>query len=263
MPTETDPSPAGGDRLQGNITAYWDLRGESYDTSERHGITRADERELWRPLLRQVFPAPPLDVLDIGAGTGFLALLLAELGHRVTALDPAEGMLAVARAKAAGMNQPPRFEVGDGHAPPFPAASFDVVTNRHVLWTLRDPAAAFAAWYAVLRPGGRVLAFDGLWAGTECAETADPAAPAWRQAYRQLYSEDVRGGLPLMHKQTLAPAVAAAEAAGFAEVRLERLTSLEKAEREHAGDGEWQPEPRFLLIGVRPAPSSPPPFASE
>jgi 2-polyprenyl-3-methyl-5-hydroxy-6-metoxy-1,4-benzoquinol methylase len=34
----------------------------------------------------------PMDILDVGTGTGFLALLLAELGHRVVAIDLADAM---------------------------------------------------------------------------------------------------------------------------------------------------------------------------
>lgn len=41
----------------------------------------------------------PRDVVDLGCGTGELALLLAARDHNVTALDPSPHMLAVARAK--------------------------------------------------------------------------------------------------------------------------------------------------------------------
>ncbi|MCL6705752.1 methyltransferase domain-containing protein [Pseudomonas sp. R2.Fl] len=41
----------------------------------------------------------PTTILDLGCGTGSIALGLARLGHKVTGLDPAPGMLAVARSK--------------------------------------------------------------------------------------------------------------------------------------------------------------------
>ena len=43
------------------------------------------------------------DVLDAGTGTGFVAMIAAALGHRVTAIDLAEPMLAIARAEAEGL----------------------------------------------------------------------------------------------------------------------------------------------------------------
>lgn len=40
-------------------------------------------------------------------------------------------------------------------------ASYDVITNRHLVWTLVDPKAAFAEWHRVLKPGGKLLIIDG------------------------------------------------------------------------------------------------------
>ena len=48
-------------------------------------------------------------------------------------------------------------------APPFGPGSFDAVTNRHLLWTLTDPATALRNWHALLRPGGVLVVIDGIW----------------------------------------------------------------------------------------------------
>src|SRR4051812_42219868 len=49
-------------------------------------------------LFELIHDAPPLRVLDVGAGTGRDAAALAALGHEVTAVDPSRKMLRLARA---------------------------------------------------------------------------------------------------------------------------------------------------------------------
>lgn len=102
-------------------------------------------------------------MLDIGTGSGNVALLLADAGFEVTGIDLAEGMLDRARAKATAHPRPPTFRHGDAVAPPFPAGSFDAIVSRYLLWTLRDASAAIARWHELLRPGGTLLAIDAGW----------------------------------------------------------------------------------------------------
>lgn len=218
-------------RVQANITAYWNARGATYDSQPGHGIHGTGEHAAWLRALAALLPPPPADILDVGAGTGFLSLLLAELGHRVLGLDLAEGMLAQARRKAARLPQPPAFRVGDAHAPDLPPASVDVVASRHLLWTLADPAAAFAAWRRLLRPGGRVLAIDGLWWADGRATVRGATTEPWQIAWETYYSDAVQQELPLMHAQSLEPILAAVRAAGFVDVRVSRLEEIERIER--------------------------------
>jgi len=78
----------------------------------------------------------PIDgrpVLDVGTGTGRAALLLAREGARVTAVDPSEQMLAIARQRAAAEGARIAFDVGDAHALAFPDRAFDVVVSLRVL----------------------------------------------------------------------------------------------------------------------------------
>src|SRR5262245_9423365 len=89
------PAAAGTLDPQGHVTAYWNFRSVSYDAQPGHGLHHEAERRAWLAALRELSPPAPADVLDAGTGTGFLAWLLAELGHRVTGVDLAEAMLAV------------------------------------------------------------------------------------------------------------------------------------------------------------------------
>jgi 2-polyprenyl-3-methyl-5-hydroxy-6-metoxy-1,4-benzoquinol methylase len=77
-------------------------------------------------------------ILDVGAGTGRAALLLARGGAHVTAVDASNEMLAVARRRAAEEGVAVRFVVGDAHALDFPDRSFDVAVSLRVIMHTRE-----------------------------------------------------------------------------------------------------------------------------
>lgn len=77
-------------------------------------------------------------VLDVGTGTGRGALLLAEAGARVTAVDASTEMLDVARGRAAARGLAIEFEVGDAHRLAHADASFDVAMSLRVLMHTPD-----------------------------------------------------------------------------------------------------------------------------
>ncbi|MEV0649325.1 class I SAM-dependent methyltransferase [Phytomonospora sp. NPDC050363] len=92
----------------------------------------------------------PLEVVDLGAGTGILSRLLAAVGHRVTAVDPDHKMLAALRAKSAGVAD---ARPGDAEHIPLPDASADAVTAGQAYHWF-DPGHAHPEIARVLRPGG-------------------------------------------------------------------------------------------------------------
>jgi SAM-dependent methyltransferase len=146
-----------------SVTDYWDAASASYDEDPDHGLHDPEVREAWRARLAAWLPEPPADVLDLGCGTGSVSLLVAELGHRVHGIDLAGRMVDQARAKAEEQGRSATFAVGDAGSPDVAPRSVDVVTARHLLWTLPDPAAALARWVGAVRPRGRLVLVEGRW----------------------------------------------------------------------------------------------------
>ena len=103
-----------------------------------------------------------MQVLDLGSGTGYPALLGARTvgpNGSVIGLDLAEQMLAVARRKATALGLVNvTFRTGDVTALPFEVNSFDAVTSRFCLMFLQEIPKAAAEITRVLRPGGWVAA---------------------------------------------------------------------------------------------------------
>jgi S-adenosylmethionine-dependent methyltransferase len=109
-----------------------------------------------------------LDVVDVGAGTGGLAVSIASRGHRVTVVDPSPDALAAARWRAAETGvtlTEVQGEAGDLPSlvgePPADGTSADgtgadLVICHNVLEYVDSPDAALAAIARVLRPGGTV-----------------------------------------------------------------------------------------------------------
>ncbi|MHB9026548.1 MAG: class I SAM-dependent DNA methyltransferase [Armatimonadota bacterium] len=105
----------------------------------------------------------PRDVLDLACGTGTVSLLLAEAGFRVTGVDLSEGMLQVARRKAAtGGVGDIAFLHHDATRLPF-VEKFDLVVSLfdslNYILTSKGLQDAFAGAYRGLRPGGGFI-FD-------------------------------------------------------------------------------------------------------
>ena len=131
-------------------------------------------------------------------------LILAALGHRVTAVDGATGMLEQARQNAAAIDVDIRFVQGDVDDPGLPAASCDVVCARNLFWTLPDPDRTLTTIRNLLRPHGTLLLSDGMW--------RDPADPegVWDTTYG-----DVNDALPFYHGIEQADAEALLARNGF------------------------------------------------
>ena len=155
------------DKIKELVRRHWDWRAADFDKEASHGLLNDTQSQAWHGLISRVAGPAALDVLDIGCGTGFLSLLLAELGHRVTGIDVADEMLAIARCKAAARGLRVEFRRADAESPDASPGSFDLLAERHVLWTLPHPQAALASWRDLLRPSGRLMLIEGHWQGME------------------------------------------------------------------------------------------------
>jgi len=158
-------------------TGYWDSQAATFDHEPDHGLLDPRVRQAWQRLLLAELPAAPAAVADLGCGTGTLSVLLAAEGYAVTGLDFAPQMIRAARAKARAASVSARFELSDAAAPTLPAASFDVVLARHVLWAMPDTDDTLEAWLRLLLPGGLLLLVEGRWS-TGAGLTAQEAGRA-------------------------------------------------------------------------------------
>ena len=147
--------------LKEEIREYWTRRAETFDLSPFHGMTAPGEKQAWMKLIGSHVDRPEgADVLELAFGTGEITAVLLALGYRVTGLDLVEAMMGKAKAKHAGARNLSLY-LGDAEDTREPNDSHDAIVMRHLVWTLVDPAAAFADWFRVVRPGGRIVVIDG------------------------------------------------------------------------------------------------------
>ena len=235
------------------IREFWDADAHTYDSAKSHAISDPLEAAAWRQALREALPEPGATVLDVGAGTGALSLLAAELGYRVTALDLSPGMLGQAerKAKERGLDERMTFVVGSAAEPP--TGPFDAIMERHVLWTLPDPVGALRSWREV---AARLVLFEGVWGQTDPAtRVKDRAAHLLRGMMRTPpdhhapYPDEVLAELPLARQSSPVPMVDAVHEAGWRAVRIKRLRDVEWAAKLHEGWplGWLEQRPRYTL----------------
>jgi len=239
----TDDNPAGA--LQAQLSTFWSSRAESKPAGTM-AVRNEVEHRAWLESLRPFLPQAPADVLDVGTGQGFLALLLADLGHRVIGVDTAPGMLEAARAHAAGSANTPDFRLGNAIDPPLARSSLDVVSNRQVVWTLLDPTLAFSNWLTLLRPGGMVLSVhlrQNVFAtGSEYPDAVKDLLPALRL--------DATGNATATRADRNYPDAVAnlARETGFLDVQLTSLAAVDRFEEGIGTERRW-----LVLTGRKPA----------
>ena len=127
-------------------------------------ISFGRDKAIREKLIELAAPAPGEKVLDVGCGTGTLALgLKSSAGTgEVHSIDASPEMIEVAREKVAKAGSDIDFQVALIEAIPFPDATFDLVTSSLTLHHLPDDLkrTGLDEIRRVLRPGGRFMAMD-------------------------------------------------------------------------------------------------------
>jgi SAM-dependent methyltransferase len=237
------------DIVKQQVAAHWGRRAANFDADFGHSIRTPEERTAWdRVIGLAVGGRQSIDALDIGCGTGFLSLELAGRGHKVTAVDFAPAMLALARRKAAQAGADIHFEEADAEALPLPPGRFDLVVTRHVLWTLPHPEAAIDEWIRVLRPGGRLAVIDGQ-------SLVRPGEEQAASARRSAEYAPIGDRLPFLMGKAQADIEALFRAHDLVKVGGDPLDDVIAAQNRRAQEEgeELRPRRRYIVWGDKPA----------
>lgn len=148
---------------------YWTHRAPGYSGVNQEELA-TDQKRVWgRAIGERIaarFPGrgpESIRVLDVGTGPGFFAIILAQMGYQVTAVDYTASMLEEARHNAGALAGKIDFRRMNAEELLFPEHSFDVLVTRNLTWNLPNPEKAYGQWVRVLAPGGLLLNFDANW----------------------------------------------------------------------------------------------------
>jgi ubiquinone/menaquinone biosynthesis C-methylase UbiE len=173
-------------------TRYHDVAAASYDAKWGIDFGPIGQQQVSGKLAKALGgePSRPFgDTLEIGAGTGYFTLNLAQLGaiERPVASDISPGMLTTLGRTADRLGIEVETVVAEAERLPFADRSFDLVFGHAVLHHIPSLETAFAQFERVLRPGG-VIAFMGEPSRYGDRLAAVPkragalAGPLWRRA---------------------------------------------------------------------------------
>ncbi len=133
---------------------YWDGKSRNYDREMQFL-----DRKLFGDSRAWACGQASGDVLEVAVGTG-LNLPLYPEDVTLTGIDLSDGMLDIARARAARLGSTVTLRRADAHDLPFDAGSFDTVVCTLGLCAIPDDGKALEEMVRVLRPEGRLILLD-------------------------------------------------------------------------------------------------------
>src|SRR5215831_2884589 len=136
------------ENLKARLKKIW-MAGD-YDRFSRY--MEGDARDFYERLN----VAPGSQLLDVGCGSGQLALIAAKDGLDVTGVDIARNLVERARERAQAEGLPARFEEADAEALPFEDASFDIVASLVGAMFAPRPDLVAQELLRVCSPGGTI-----------------------------------------------------------------------------------------------------------
>ncbi|NOZ10272.1 MAG: class I SAM-dependent methyltransferase [Gammaproteobacteria bacterium] len=144
------------DSHQQEIIAIFDQVAADYDKEALRWFPFCADK-----MMDILLPTPGMKVLDVAAGTGALAIAVAQRicpTGRVCAIDLADGMLSVLekKSRAMGLENIDLFSM-DGAQLEFRDRYFDAVCCSFGLFFMSDMQQALHEWWRVLKPGGRII----------------------------------------------------------------------------------------------------------
>ena len=121
-----------------------------------------------KELIARYLGAKPLDIADVGGGTGHYADWLSSLGHKVTLIDPVEKHIQKAKNRAKRSNTYFSVRLGEARSLPLETSSMDLVILHGPLYHLLTDVERIAA----LKEAGRVLKVGGIVLGFAITHSA-------------------------------------------------------------------------------------------
>ncbi|KAI9134484.1 class I SAM-dependent methyltransferase [Acaryochloris sp. CCMEE 5410] len=141
------------DEFKQGVADFYNCRSRSYDQGQWHP-------QICDRLLEYARIGAGQTVLDIGTGTGYLAIasarLVGEQGH-VTGVDISSGMLKQAQRKIQRLGlSNVVVQRADAEALDYPSHHFDAILCAHTFPWMTDKASTLRLWYQLLKPKGRI-----------------------------------------------------------------------------------------------------------